>query len=172
MFSNQYYTLVAGLREYTLDADTKGFDIDQILAAVEESLSRSDWRIVQLLYTYYDCENIIGRYNGSSTHNSLGRMTAEQVTEELRQPTHLPERVARIVRAFANPEGEDAEDGDLVEHVEQVVRGQEVRGGDEQGQAEQDQADQRTAGSAEDLADPLSGRGLRGRAGRGGGGWC
>ena len=37
MFANNYYALVAGLREYTLDADTKGFDAQAI---VEEILYR------------------------------------------------------------------------------------------------------------------------------------
>lgn len=113
MFSNQYYTLVAGFREYTLDAETKGFDIAEILTDVKEALAASDWRRVQLLYTYYDCENIIGRRNGSSAHNPLGRLSAEEVTEELKSPTHLPERLARVLRAYAAPEGEDAEEVDV-----------------------------------------------------------
>ena len=94
MFSSNYYTLVAGLREYALDADTKGFDITEILTEVEESLSAKDWQSVALLYTYYDCEN---------------RLSAEQIEQELAAPTHLPERVAKVIRAYADTEGEDAE---------------------------------------------------------------
>ena len=59
MFGSNYYALVAGFREYALDADTKGFDITEILAEVEESLSANDWQTVELLYTYYDCENLV-----------------------------------------------------------------------------------------------------------------
>ena len=113
MFDNQYYTLVAGFREYTLDAETKGFDIDEILTNVEEELSAADFRAVRLLYAYYDCENIIGRYNGSSAYNRLGRLSEEEVAEELRAPKHLPERMARVIRAYATPDGEDAENVDL-----------------------------------------------------------
>ena len=51
MFGSNYYTLVAGLREYALDADTKGFDIAEILAEVEEALSAQDFKSVELLYT-------------------------------------------------------------------------------------------------------------------------
>ena len=40
MFGNKnYYCLVAGLREYTLDADTKGFDAREIIAEIEEELA-------------------------------------------------------------------------------------------------------------------------------------
>ena len=80
MFSSSYYALVAGLREYSLDAETKGFDIEEILAEVKEALSSSDMKVVELLYAYYDCENLISRHNGSSTFNSLGRLSSEEVS--------------------------------------------------------------------------------------------
>lgn len=113
MFTNNYYTLVAGLREYTLDAENKGFDIEELLAEVEESLSSKDWRKVQLLYTYYDCENLVARRSGSTSYNRLGRIAADALDEELRTPSHLPERLASVVRAYAQPDGEDAEQVDV-----------------------------------------------------------
>ena len=109
MFAKNYYTLVAGFREYALDAETKGFDIEQILAEVAESLSAGDWSAVKTLYAYYDCENLVARRNGSSAHNALGRLSAERIEQELTAPTLLPERIAKVVRAYADPEGEDAE---------------------------------------------------------------
>ena len=113
MFSSNYYALVAGFREYALDAETKGFDIKDILTEIEEVLSASDWQSVRLLYTYYDCENLVARRNGSSAHNALGLLSAEQIEQELLAPTSLPERVAKVVRAYAEPEGEDAEGVDI-----------------------------------------------------------
>ena len=113
MFSSSYYALVAGFREYALDAETKGFDIEAILAEVFEVLSSSDKKAVELLYAYYDCENLISRRNGSSKYNSLGRLSSEELDEELRQPLHLAEPIAKVVRAYASPESEDAEDMDL-----------------------------------------------------------
>ena len=61
MFSSSYYALVAGFREYALDAETKGFDVEAILAEVMEVLSSSDKKAVELLYAYYDCDNLISR---------------------------------------------------------------------------------------------------------------
>ena len=115
MFSSSYYALVAGFREYALDAETKGFDIEAILTEVFESLSQSDAKVVELLYAYYDCENLISRYNGSSTHNSLGRLSSEEVAEELQRPSRLVEPLAKVIRAYASPESEDAEDMDLAQ---------------------------------------------------------
>ena len=34
MFEKNYYSLVAGLREYALDADTKGFDAAEFVAEI------------------------------------------------------------------------------------------------------------------------------------------
>ena len=58
MFANEYYCLVASLKEYALDAATKGFDARAIVSGILEDVSRGDAREVRLLYGYYDCENI------------------------------------------------------------------------------------------------------------------
>ena len=87
MFATNYYALVAGLREYTLDADAKGFDAKEIVEEILEVISKSDAAAVRLLYTYYDCENLVARRNGSSAHNALGLLSAEQIEQELLAPT-------------------------------------------------------------------------------------
>ena len=102
MFGNKnYYCLVAGLREYTLDADTKGFNARDIIAEIEEELSGADLRAVRLLYGYYDCENIIALRAGRDAFNPLGNFTREELEAELSEPKHLPERVARVIKAYA-----------------------------------------------------------------------
>ena len=113
MFSSSYYTLVAGFREYALDAETKGFDIKAILTEVFEALSSSDAKAVKLLYAYYDCENLISRHNGSSTYNPLGLLSSEEIDEELRQPSRLIAPLAKVVRDYVLPADEDGEDVDL-----------------------------------------------------------
>ena len=53
MFDKNYYCLVAGLREYSLDADTKGFNARAIIEEILEGVSARDARCVRLLYGYY-----------------------------------------------------------------------------------------------------------------------
>jgi hypothetical protein len=113
MFANSYYALVAGFREYALDGEMKGFDVESILSEVFEVLSSKDRKTVELLYAYYDCENLISRYNGSSTYNALGRLSSEEVDEELQSPSRLIAPLAEVVRAYASPESEDAEESAL-----------------------------------------------------------
>lgn len=113
MFGTNYYALVSGFREYALDAETKGFDIEAILAEIEETVSERDMKCIRLLYTYYDCENMVALHNDCTAHNRLGRLSTEELEQEMKSPKLLPKRIARVLRAYANPEGEDAEDMDM-----------------------------------------------------------
>ncbi len=110
MFAKSYYALVAGFREYALDGEMKGFDIEAVLSEIFEVLSAKDRKAVELLYAYYDCENLISRYNGSSTYNALGRLSSEEVEEELHKPSRLIAPLAKVVATYAAPESE--EDGE------------------------------------------------------------
>ena len=123
MFATQYYCLVASLKEYALDADTKGFDARAIVSGILEEVNRGDAREVRLLYGYYDCENIAALRAGRSAHNPLGNFTREELAEELKAPKRLPEAVARVVRAYADPEGEDAETVDTSRRFEKELFG-------------------------------------------------
>ena len=109
MFATNYYTLVAGLREYALDADTKGFDAQAIVAEILETLTARDAKQVRLLDAYYDCENLAALRAGRSSFSPLGNFAREELAEELKHPTRLPEELARVVRAYDDPEGEEAE---------------------------------------------------------------
>lgn len=114
MFSKNYYCLVAGLREWTLDADTKGFDAKAIVDDILEELSSDDARAVRLLHTGYDCQNIIARREGRTYHNPLGNLSAEQIDEILGGKYDLlPRSLAEVMAAYADPEGEHAEEVDV-----------------------------------------------------------
>ena len=121
MFDKNYYCLVAGLREYALDADTKGFDAKEIVGEILEELSAGDAASVALLYSYYDCENIIALRAGRAAHNPLGNLKREELENELKSPSMLPEAVARVVRAYNEPEGEWAEGLDMTRSFEKAI---------------------------------------------------
>ncbi len=121
MFATNYYTLVAGLREYALDADTKGFDAAAIVAEIFEALTERDARQVRLLDAYYDCENLAALRAGRSAFSPLGNLSREELAEELKRPSRLPEELARVVRAYNDPEGEDAETVDTARRFEKSL---------------------------------------------------
>lgn len=121
MFENNYYSLVAGLREYTLESDTKGFDAREIVDEILEALSSSDANAVCLLYGYYDCENIIALRAGRAAYNPLGNLSREELAEELDSPRRMPAPMARVIRIYADPESEEAEGVDMTIGFEKAL---------------------------------------------------
>ena len=113
MFANNYYCLVAGLREYTLESEKKGFDAREIVGEILAELSSSDADAVRLLYGYYDCENIIAMRSGRAAYNPLGNLSREELAEELSSPKRLPKGVAKVVRMYTSSDSEEAEGVDL-----------------------------------------------------------
>lgn len=121
MFDKNYYCLVASLREYSLDADTKGFDAKEIVEEILEELSSGDVASVRLLYGYYDCENIISMRAGRAAYNPLGNLSREEVENQLKSPDALPKAVARVIEAYNEPEGEAAEGLDMSQSFEKAL---------------------------------------------------
>ena len=112
MFSTEYYYLVAGLREWTLDSDTKGFDAREIVDEILAEVSNNDRRAIGLLYAYYDCENIIACREQRGRHNPLGNLSREQVEQVLNEACYslLPSRLARVVELYAEKEDEERDE--------------------------------------------------------------
>ena len=124
MFSTEYYCLVASLREWTLDSDTKGFDVREILDEILEELTADDRRAVALLYAYYDCENIISRRAGRQRYNPLGNLSVEQLDDVLTNRNYalLSERVAKVVKLYVEAADEERdEDVVLSERFERAL---------------------------------------------------
>lgn len=122
MFGNKnYYCLVASLKEYTLDADTKGFDAKAIVEEILEELSSADEKAVRLLYGYYDCENLIACRAGRASYNTLGNIPAEELEAELTDPKSLPSRMARVVKAFAVAADDQAEENEYAKGLDLSV---------------------------------------------------
>ena len=112
MFSKEYFYLVAGLRDWALDSDTKGFDAREIKDEILAELSNSDRKAVEALYGYYDCENLIAYRSGRERFNPLGNLTAEQIAEvfDARRYLLLPDGVARVVKNYVEAEDEDRDE--------------------------------------------------------------
>lgn len=121
MSGKNYYALVAGLKEYALDAENKGFDIAELRAEILDNIDSGDAKLVRLLYACYDCENIANLHRGSSAFNALGNLSREETEAEAAHPSQLPERIAKVVRAYNDPEGEDAEDVDVSARFEKSL---------------------------------------------------
>lgn len=75
-----YYYLVSGLKEYTLDSDTKGLDTALLRDEIMEALSLKDKELLTLFCYFYDITNIINFLQGRTTRfNTLGNLSKEEV---------------------------------------------------------------------------------------------
>ena len=112
MFSTEYYCLVASLREWTLDSDTKGFDVREILDEILGELTEKDAKAVRLLYAYYDCENVIAVRNNRNRHNGLGNLTVEELKDVLENRNYalLPQNVAAVVKLYNEADDEERDE--------------------------------------------------------------
>lgn len=126
MFSTEYFYLVSSLREWALDSDTKGFSVREILDEILDELTTQDRKAVELLYGYYDCENVIARMVGRNRYNQLGNLTVEQLDDLLNNRNYalLPKRVADVVKLYVEADDEER-DSDVVleESVEKAIFG-------------------------------------------------
>ncbi len=121
MFESQYYCLVAGLKEFTLDAENKGLEPKVIIDEIMSELSTRDAKAVRLLYTYYDCENLSAARASRQRHNPLGNLDAEQIQAELIEPTLTPSSIAKVILAFASADSEHAEEVDTTQSFERAL---------------------------------------------------
>jgi hypothetical protein len=116
-----YYTLVAGLREFSLGEVGKDFDAPAIVAEVREALGRGDARVLELFYGWYDIANIVNLRAGRSQFNELGNFTRPELEAELAEPENLPEWMARVVGAYLDPSNPDFDDVDTSFRFERAL---------------------------------------------------
>ena len=124
MFSTEYYYLVAGLRDWTLDSDTKGFDVREIIDEIVGELTKSDREAVRMLYAYYDCENIIARRAKRERYNQLGNLSTEEVAEVLEERNYslLTPEAAKCVKLYVEADDEERdEDATLDASFERAI---------------------------------------------------
>lgn len=118
MFERNYYSLVAGLKEYALEADNKGFDAREIIETIRCELSSGDRRTLELFYGSCDVANLIGLRSGKTNFSPQGNFSREELEQALEGKFRLPSYLADVVAAYADPEGEEAERMDMTRPFE------------------------------------------------------
>ncbi len=117
----KYYALVAGLREYTLDAENKGFDAPAIIAEVCEELSAADRMTLDLFYTCYDIQNIINLLAGRAQFSELGTLGREELEQDIRMPSRLPKWLGAVLAAYAAPDDPEWDEVERTRTIEKAL---------------------------------------------------
>lgn len=82
--NKQYYCLVASLGQWGQDSDPTRIDFTAIRSEIADELSVEDGEAMELLYSYYDVENLLAAIRESDLqHNSLGNFTEQQIAAEI-----------------------------------------------------------------------------------------
>lgn len=82
-----YYCLISSLAELSLSSDARRIDFTALREQIVEELSARDKLVVELLYAYYDVENLLSALRASDLpHNELGNLTLEQIQMEITAP--------------------------------------------------------------------------------------
>lgn len=104
--------MVAGLKEWTLESDAKGFDVAEIRDEILEAISDSDRQAVRELYAYYDCENIIAAHAGRDRYNPLGNLSKKEVEAVFSERCYskLPKAVAEVVKRYNEADDDERDD--------------------------------------------------------------
>lgn len=112
--SREYYCLISGLVEQTLESDHKGFDAVELRDRIIEELSPDDIASAHILYAFYDVENIIANLNGKSAFNLLGNLSQEEIAgsdepddESNSEEQPLIKSLRRVIDIYKDPESSE-----------------------------------------------------------------
>lgn len=116
--AKNYYCLVAGLREYSLDSDAKGFDAREVIDEIAESLSKEDGVALRGWMLFHDVCNMANMINGREGFSTLGNFSKEELAEIVENPTELPRELGEVIELFAEmKKGEVDADDERLERV-------------------------------------------------------
>lgn len=110
--ATNYYCLVAGLREYTLDGDVKGFDARVVIEEIAEALSKADRKALAAHLLFWDVCNMVNVRNGRDGFSTLGNLSREELVAELECPTVLPAELREVIELYAEVAGGEVDADD------------------------------------------------------------
>jgi hypothetical protein len=99
--SKSYYYLVSGLADLVLDEKKPLPDNAVFFSEVEDDLSREDMELVRLLRCPFDNYNLITLLeNRDREFDERGNFTREELAQEIKNPSRLPEYTEEFFAAF------------------------------------------------------------------------
>jgi hypothetical protein len=96
-----YYYLVAGLQDLSLDIHKLSFNQLAFRNELKEHLHPNDYKLVMLLYLPYDNKNLLTLLTKSDKEFiEKGNFPREQLEENIKEPQDLPQYMMRFIAAF------------------------------------------------------------------------
>jgi len=100
-----YYCLVAGLQDIFLDTHK----LEQTRAMLKEDLKNefhpNDYKLLELLFLPHDNQNLLNLlFKANKPFDQRGNFTQEEIEENIKEPTTLPEYMVRFIAAHKEKE--------------------------------------------------------------------
>ncbi len=98
-----YYYLVAGLQDITLDIHKLIADQLTFRDELRTELHPGDYKLVEKLFLPYDNKNLLNLLEKREAEfNEKGNYSREQLEENIKEPADLPDYMKRFITAFKN----------------------------------------------------------------------
>lgn len=110
--ATNYYCLVAGLKEYTLDGDVKGFDARVVIEEIAEALTKADRKALGAHLLFWDVCNLVNLRSGREGFSTLGNLSREELEAELENPSVLPAELREVIGLYAELAGGEVDADD------------------------------------------------------------
>jgi len=100
-----YYYLVAGLQDITLDIHKLTFDQLAFRKELKNELHSSDYKLAELLFLPYDNKNLITLLTKSEKEfDERGLYSRDHLEENIKEPADIPAYMTRFIVAFKSKE--------------------------------------------------------------------
>lgn len=82
--ATEYHCLIAGLTEYSFSDKSHRIEFDELRSQIKDALTPADAKELELLYLYYDIQNLVNKIEGSSLpFNNFGNLSQQQIGQEI-----------------------------------------------------------------------------------------
>lgn len=101
MFKRNYYCLVAGLPDITIDGNKIGETCREFKYELAEQLHKSDYKLAELLFLNYDNKNLLNLlFKEDKQFIPLGNYTEEFLEEQIKESTDIVDYMNQLIFNF------------------------------------------------------------------------
>ncbi len=110
MYRKDYYYIVAGLPELSMDGEKKGLNSLQFRQNMNSRLTESDFKLLQFIYLQYDNKNLLSvLLNRPQKFDKMGNYSQDFLTAQTENPTSIFSYLKQFILDFKADEFENSD---------------------------------------------------------------
>jgi hypothetical protein len=101
LFKKNYYCLISGLPNIIIDGNKLGETSQKFKSELGEKLSISDYKLVELLYLYFDNDNLLNLLlKKEDAFIALGNYSQDYLEEQIKEPSNIVDYLKLLISEF------------------------------------------------------------------------